>query len=142
MSDAPAAWIDAVRDLAERAPEWMRERAAAELHIGGFTQAQLETPVLEVSDLDDTDAAQCATVFFLAVALAAGASIARVHCAPTAAAGLVAASREALGAAIHHVDDENVSLMRYFDVSLETTHTLTSDDAARLVAALERATQG
>jgi len=134
-------WIDSVRALAERAPEWMRERASAELHIGGFTQAQLATPVLDVSDLDDVRAAQQAVVFFLVVSMAAEADVARVQCDRTAAPALTSAATTLAADAIDRIDDENVTLMRYFDVFLRRPSAITNDAGMRLVEALETATR-
>ncbi|MDG2308865.1 MAG: hypothetical protein P8R42_30145 [Candidatus Binatia bacterium] len=142
MIDEPPCWTAAVRALAERAPAWMRERASAELHIGGFTQTQLETPVLEVSDLGDAEAAARAVIFFLVVAAASNASVARVQCGRgDAAARLVEATRDALGETLRKVDDENVSLMLYFDVFLAPSDSISPEQGARLLQALEGALQ-
>lgn len=131
-----ADWTDSVRALAPSAPEWMRARASAELHIGGFTQAQLDTPVLDVADLGDPQAT-AAVVFFLVVAAASEAPVARIQCTREAAAALADAVRDRVGPAIERVDDENVMLMRYFDVFLNPPSSISIDDGARLVAALE-----
>lgn len=131
-------WRDAAGALASKAPEWMRARASAELHIGGFTQARLETPVLDVADLDDA-AASTAITFFLIVAAAGGAAVARVQCKRGAESALVASARANCGPAIRHVDDENAALMRYFDVFLTPPSAIDAPDGARLVAALESA---
>lgn len=132
-------WSETVRTLAADAPEWMRERASAELHIGGFTQAQLDTPVLDLLGLDDVEAAARTTVFFLIVAAASGASVARVQCDARSAGGLVKAARNTAADAIARIDDENVSLMRYFDVFLEPADSLSNDAGARLIDALKAA---
>lgn len=97
----------------------MRERASAELRIGGFTQAQLDTPVLDLSDLDpDDDRVPSLLVFFLVVSCASGASVARVRCAGACGPVLARSAREILGDACVGVDADNVKLMHYFDVSL------------------------
>ncbi len=138
MSELQPAWADAVRALADRAPPWMHERASAELHIGGFTQTRLETPVLQMSDLDDPDAARRTTVFFLAVALASGAAVARVQCARETAPNLIGTTRDALGDTVDHIDDENVSLMRYFDVFFKPAADVSSADGMSVADALRR----
>lgn len=137
----PTSWIDSVRALADRAPKWMRERASAELHIGGFTQAQLATPVLDVSDLDDTAAARKAVVFFLVVAAAAEAQVARILCDRSSAPALTSAAATLAGHAIERIDDENAALMRYFDVFLRPPTVITEEAGLELVEALEEATK-
>jgi len=137
VSRPNASWIDRVYELAETAPQWMRERASAELHIGGFTQARLETPVLEISDLEDVEEAAHALIFFLAVAAASGSTLARVRCGRgKAAERLVQEARSTLGGALDRMEDENVSLMRYFDVFLRPADTLSAREGTHVADAL------
>lgn len=131
-------WRERVRSLALAAPSWMRERASDQLHIGGFTQVQLETPVLEVSDVPDPDEASRAMTFFVVTAVASGATVARVQCGRgPEAARLASAARETLGPALDRVDDENVFLMRYFDVYLNASAADGEELVRRLSHALE-----
>jgi len=132
-----------VRELAERAPDWMRKRASPELYIGGFTQARLDTPVLEAAGLPDVDQAARAVVFFVVTALAGGAAVARVQCGDAADPALLArAARDALGSALVRIDDENVALMRYFDLFLAPAKALPPAERRHMLKALEHATAG
>jgi hypothetical protein len=118
----------------------MRERASAELHVGGFTNIRLEHPVLDVaSGLTDEDAVRAAS-FFLAAAVLHGAALGRIHCGSAARGRAVAtAVRRALRGAIVRVDDENVALVRYLDVYLRSSDAVDDATGARLVRAAARA---
>ena len=76
------------------------------------------------------------------MAAASNASVARVQCGRgDAAARLVEATRDALGETLRKVDDENVSLMLYFDVFLAPSDSISPEQGARLLQALEGALQ-
>lgn len=134
-------WAAAIRARAAEAPAWMRERASAELHIGGFTQARLETPVLDACGLDEPSGGDV-VVFFLVAASAAAAPVARIQCSASQIDSLTAAARDRVATAIERVDDANARLMRYFDVYLRPPASIAEADAGRLRRALEDALAG
>jgi hypothetical protein len=114
-----AAWLAALAGAVAGAPEDLRALASAELHIGGFTNVQLEHPVLDLRAIDDAEASARALIFFLAAALLREARIARIHVASgSAGAALAKLARKHFRAALERVDDESVSLLRYFDLYL------------------------
>ncbi len=135
-----ATWREQLSAVVESAPAWMRERASAALHIGGFTNVRLEHPVLDVADsVDGADAVRAAT-FFLAAALLHGAALGRIHCGSGERARAIAtAVRRALRGAVERVDDENAALLRYVDVYLRAPEALDDATGARLARAAARA---
>lgn len=137
---ARGAWREQLAAVVERAPSWMRERASAALHIGGFTNVRLEHPVLDVAHgVDDADAVRAAT-FFLAAALLHGAALGRIQCGSgERARALATAVRRALRGAVERVDDENAALLRYVDVFLRAPEALDDATGARLARAAARA---
>ncbi|HEY8516016.1 MAG TPA: hypothetical protein VIS07_10930 [Candidatus Binatia bacterium] len=135
-----AAWREQLAALVERAPAWMRERASSALHIGGFTNVALEHPVLDAGANLDDDAAERVLVFFLAAAIVHGATLARVHCGSAARGRVLAdAARRTLRGAATRIDDDNVALLRYFDVYLKPPSDLTPRTGERLRQAAQRA---
>ena len=119
----------------------MRELASEELHIGGFTDVQLEHPVVDVAPLAEApERSQAAVVFFLCACMLRGATIARVHVASSAQGrALIDTMRRAGRGAIARIDGENVALMRYFDLYLKPLDELSQRSAATLARTLERA---
>ncbi|MEW6272282.1 MAG: hypothetical protein AB1689_23615 [Thermodesulfobacteriota bacterium] len=118
----------------------MRARASAALHIGGFTNVALEHPVLDAgTDLGEDDAERV-LVFFLAAALLHGATVARVHCGGAVRGrALAGAAKRLLRGAIARVDDDNVALLRYFDVYLKRPSEVGPRTGSRLCDAARRA---
>lgn len=118
----------------------MRELASAELHIGGFTNVQLEHPVIDLSRVAEDEAASRGLVFFLAAALAAGAQVARVHAgrSPRAVA-LASLAKRQLRGAVARVDDDNLRLLRYFDVYLHPADVIRPATGERVVRLLGEA---
>ena len=142
MTEAPDGdgWRDALAAVVARAPEALRALASAELHIGGFTNVRLEHPLLDLRAVEDDGLAGRALAFFVAGALLAGAEVARVH-ARSGAQGTVLArsARRSFKAALARIDDENVGLLRYFDLYFHPATALDGHAAARLVRTVERA---
>jgi len=134
MSGEEEPWLDVLAALIAGAPGSLRVLASDELHIGGFTNVRLEHPVLDVRAVADAALAERALLFFLAGALVRGATLARVQVARGAhGAQLAALVRRQLRAAVARVDDENVSLLRYFDVYLRPAADVPQVAGARLV---------
>lgn len=119
LDDAGDDWIGELARAVADAPAWMRALASRELHIGGFTQAELPYPVLDAAGAPDDAAAERLLLFFVAASALDGAAIARVQCGRGARGGALArTSRRALRGVVARVDDENLALMRYFDLHL------------------------
>jgi hypothetical protein len=120
MSPTDESWLDRVSTLVEQAPQWLCDLASDELHIGGFTQAQLAHPVIDVARLGGDAEAEQAVIFFVAACLAADVRAGRVQCGrgPRGTA-LIGFARRNLRSAIERIDGENVALLRYFDVYLK-----------------------
>jgi len=134
-------WRRELGDLVQAAPNWMRDLASDELHIGGFTNVQLEHPVLDVSGLaDDLDRAERALTFFLAACVARGAAVARVH-AGSGARGreLIALASKSFKRAIARIDGDNVALVRYFDVYLRAADEIAPHSGMLLARHVRRA---
>ncbi|HYC22265.1 MAG TPA: hypothetical protein VEI94_06155 [Candidatus Bathyarchaeia archaeon] len=122
------------------APPWMRELASEELHIGGFTNVQLEHPVIDLSELSADRDAERALDFFLAACIERGAGAARVRCGRGARGRrLIARAASQFKPALVRIDGDNVALMRYFDVYLKAGADLTAAAGARIAATLENA---
>jgi len=138
--DAAPSWQDALASLVAGAPDDLRALASSELHIGGFTNVRLEHPVLDLRGVAEHERALRALTFFVAGALLATASVARVHV-DTAAQGtaLARAARRSFRPVLAHVDDASVALLRYFDLYLDARRELDPATAARLLRAVERA---
>ena len=110
-------WLARLAALLPDAPEWMRALASAELHIGGFTNVQLDHPVLDATGAPDDEAAGRALLFFAGASLVHGAAIARVHCGRgPRGPHLARLARTELRGAVARVDDESLRLVGYFDL--------------------------
>ena len=136
MTPSRPSWVETIHGTAERAPDWMRACASTELHIGGFTQAQLDTPVLDLASIAEPEHVTRALTFFLIVALAAGASVARVQCATHRGDELAREAEQILGDACARLDAENVRLMRYFDVFFPSSSAIPDAHGQALADAL------
>lgn len=139
MTASGTAWRDALADLLRRAPDELRALASDELHIGGFTNVRLEHPVLDLRDAAGDVLAQRALAFFTAAALLHGATIARVHVRREDAASLPRRARRDLRGVVTRIDDENVVLLRYFDLYLPSPDAVPPEAGARLAKLLARA---
>lgn len=139
MTTADSAWRDGLAAALERAPAALRALASHELHVGGFTNVRLEHPVLDLRGVADEARAADAIVFLTAGALLHGATLARVHLRREHAASLPARARRALRGVLLRVDDENVGLLRYFDLYLAPLAEIGDQAGARLRRAVERA---
>jgi len=132
-SDAPP-WLDTLAAVVAAAPEALRALASEELHIGGFTNVQLAHPVLDLRALAGEDASARALAFFLAATLLQGATLARIHVARGAdGVRLARLARRQFRAALARVDDENVALLRYFDVYLHPAAEIEAKAGVRMV---------
>jgi hypothetical protein len=137
------AWLDDLTALLPAAPEWMRALASAELHIGGFTNVQLEHPVLDAAAAPDDDAAGRALLFFVGASLARGAAIARVQCGRGARGPHLAhLARTAMRGAIARIDDESLGLVHYFDLYLAPIASIGPRVGARIVRSVGDALGG
>lgn len=132
-------WRDALADLLRRAPDEFRALASDKLHIGGFTNVRLDHPVLDLRDVADETRADGALAFFAAAALLHGATIGRVHVRREDASTSPRRARRALRGVAARVDDDNASLLRYFDLYLLPMDEIAPDAGARLVKLLARA---
>jgi len=120
------------------APAWMRALASEELHIGGFTNVQLEHPVIDLSTVSEDRYAERALDFFLAACIARGATVGRVRCGRGARGRrLIARAASKFRPALARIDGDNVALMRYFDVYLKPGAGLTAAAGARIARTLE-----
>jgi hypothetical protein len=118
----------------------MRELASEELHIGGFTNVQLEHPVIDLSELAADRDAERALDFFLAACIERGATAARVRCGRgERGRRLIARVASQFKPVLGRIDGDNVALMRYFDVYLKAGADLTAAAGARIAATLESA---
>lgn len=127
--DVARPWRDALADLVAAAPCALRALASDELHIGGFTNVQLDHPVLDLRAVPEDRESERALAFFLAAALLHGATVARVHVARgDAGRRLARLARRRYGAVLERVDDESVALLRYFDAYLRPATAI--DEAA------------
>lgn len=118
MSGRRADWRAPLAEAVAGAPEELRALASPELHIGGFTNVRLDHPVLDLRAVEDDAHAVRALAFFTAAALLRGATVARVHVRRDHAGSLARRARRDLRGVLLHVDDENASLLRYFDLHL------------------------
>jgi hypothetical protein len=122
------------------APAWMRALASEELHIGGFTNVQLEHPVIDLSTVSEDRDAERALDFFLGACIARAASVGRVHCGRgQRGRTLIARAASSFKPALVRIDGDNVALMRYFDVYLKPSADLTAAAGARIAGTLESA---
>ena len=133
-------WRKHLLEIAARAPEWMRERASADLEVA-VIEARLDTPVLDVDGLDE-DAADRAVAFFLCAALASGVRVARVRCGGRPSRDLARRTKRSLGRVIVRLDDENAALMGYFDAHLRDPAAIDERAVASLARRLRSAIEG
>lgn len=142
MTEAPDGdgWRDALAAVVARAPDALRALASAELYIGGFTNVRLEHPLLDLRAVAEDALAARALAFFVAGAVLAGAEVARVHAHSGAqGAALARRARRSFKAALVRIDDENVGLLRYFDLYFHPAAALDGRAGAGLVRTVERA---
>lgn len=132
MSGTDVDWRAALAETVGRAPDELRALASDELHVGGFTNVRLDHPVLDLREVADDALAARALVFFAAAALLRGATVARVHVRRADAGTLPRRAKRDLRGVLLRVDDENASLMRYFDLHLRAPAAVRADAGRRL----------
>ena len=133
MTTADTAWREALVELVRRAPEELRALASDELYIGGFTNVRLDHPVLDLREVADEASATRALAFFAAASVLRDATVARVHVRREHASVLPRRAKRDLRGVVARIDDENASLLRYFDLYLQPAASLSSDAGRRLV---------
>ena len=133
MTTADTAWREELAELVRRAPDELRALASDELHIGGFTNVRLEHPVLDLRDVADEALAARALAFFAAASVLRDAAVARVHVRREHASVLPRRAKSELRGLLARIDDENASLLRYFDLYLQPAASLSSEAGRRLV---------
>ena len=139
MSSADPTWRDTLAAALQRAPEELRALASDELHIGGFTNVQLEHPMLDLREVADEALAARALTFFAAAALLRGAALARVHVHRELADAVARHAKRELRGVVQRIDDANVSLLRYFDLYLQPLAEVADGAGTRLAKSVARA---
>jgi hypothetical protein len=136
-------WRAAIARRLADAPAELRTLASDQLHIGGHTNVRLEHPVLDLREVEDDALATRALDFFVVAALLAGATVARVHVRRGVQTTLLPErARRALRGALRRVDDESVTLLRYFDAYLKPLDDVSVASGRRLLAVVEQALDG
>ena len=139
MGSGPS-WPAELAAAVAGAPAWVRDLVSSDLHIGGFTNVRLDVPVLDAASAPGADRAEGALLFLAAGALLRAAPVARVHCGRgPLGATLAGAARRRLRGIVARVEDEDLALMRYFDLHLNELARVDATAGARLLRALRAA---